>query len=246
MAYGDITDSPGAYRAPSKGGTETVRHAVVLKDSSTIGSAAIDYTNNLLDLSELTAVKDAYNNAGLYIGTAGNILVTLSGQQKIIETGSDTAGTSNKLTDSTQNFSSTVQARDVVVNTTDGTVAFVGAVDSNTALSLVDASNSASNIMASGEKYEIHRPVLFQNVAAGSILPVEVDRVWALATTTTDIMLLYQVMPKIGTKIHATWIYPTSVVIGGDMEIGGVPLTADRTFDPFADSTLFKADATQM
>ena len=191
MAYGDITGSPGAYRAPSKGGTETVRHAVVLKDSSTIGSAAIDYTNNLLDLSELTAVKDAYNNAGLYIGTAGNILVTLSGQQKIIETGSDTAGTSNKLTDSTQNFSSTVQARDVVVNTTDGTVAFVGAVDSNTALSLVDASNSASNIMASGEKYEIHRPVLFQNVAAGSILPVEVDRVWALATTTTDIMLLY-------------------------------------------------------
>ena len=191
MAYGDITGSPGAYRAPSKGGTETVRHAVVLKDGTEIGSAAIDYTNNLLDLSELTAVKDAYNNAGLYIGTAGNILVTLSGQQKIVETGSDTAGTSNKLTDSTQNFSSTVQARDVVVNTTDGTVAFVGAVDSNTALSLVDASNSASNIMASGEKYEIHRPVLFQNVAAGSILPVEVDRVWALATTTTDIMLLY-------------------------------------------------------
>ena len=246
MAYGDITGSPHSYRAPSKGGTETVRHAVVLKDSSTIGSAAIDYTNNLLDLSELTAVKDAYNNAGLYIGTAGNILVTLSGQQKIIETGSDTAGTSNKLTDSTQNFSSTVQARDVVVNTTDGTVAFVGAVDSNTALSLVDASNSASNIMASGEKYEIHRPVLFQNVAAGSILPIEVDRVWALATTTTDIMLLYQVMPKLGIKTSATWIYPTSVVIGGDMEIGGVPLTADRTFDPFADSTLFKADATQM
>jgi hypothetical protein len=191
MAYGDIIGSPGAYRAPSKGGTETVRHAVVLKDSSTIGSAAIDYTNNLLDLSELTAVKDAYNNAGLYIGTAGNILVTLSGQQQIVETGSDTAGTSNKLTDSTQNFSSTVQKRDVVINTTDGTVAFVGAIDSDTVLSLVDASNSASDIMDSGEKYEIHRPVLFQNVAAGSILPIEVDRVWALATTTTDIMLLY-------------------------------------------------------
>ena len=44
MAYGDITGSAGGYRAPSKGGTETVRHAVVLKDSSTIGSAAIDYT----------------------------------------------------------------------------------------------------------------------------------------------------------------------------------------------------------
>tara|TARA_R100001082_G_scaffold60840_1_gene33826 strand:+ start:4062 stop:4637 length:576 start_codon:yes stop_codon:yes gene_type:complete len=191
MAYGDITDSPGAYRAPSKGGTETVRHAVVLKDSSTIGSAAIDYTNNLLDLSELTAVQDTHNRAGLYIGTAGNVLVTLSGQNKKLEKGAATATTSNKLTDSGQNFSSTVQKRDVVVNTTDGTVAFVGAVDSDTALSLVDASNSASNIMASGEKYEIHRPVLFQNIAAGSILPIEVDRVWALATTTTDIMLLY-------------------------------------------------------
>ena len=191
MAYGDITDSPGAYRAPSKGGTETVRHAVVLKDSSTIGSAAIDYTNNLLDLDQLTAVQDTHNRAGLYIGTAGNVLVTLSGQNKKLEKGAATATTSNKLTDSAQNFSTTVQARDVVVNTTDGTVAFVGAVDSDTALRLVDASNSASNIMASGEKYEIHRPVLFQNIAAGSILPIEVDRVWALATTTTDIMLLY-------------------------------------------------------
>ena len=191
MAYGDITDSPGAYRAPSKGGTETVRHAVVLKDSSTIGSAAIDYTNNLLDLDQLTAVQDTHNRAGLYIGTAGNVLVTLSGQNKKLEKGAATATTSNKLTDSAQNFSTTVQARDVVVNTTDGTVAFVGAVDSDTALSLVDASNSASNIMASGEKYEIHRPVLFQNISAGSILPIEEDRVWTLATTTTDIMLLY-------------------------------------------------------
>ena len=246
MAYGDITDSPGAYRAPSKGGTETVRHAVVLKDSSTIGSAAIDYTNNLLDLDQLTAVQDTHNRAGLYIGTAGNVLVTLSGQNKKLKKGAATATTSNKLTDSAQNFSTTVQARDVVVNTTDGTVAFVGAVDSDTALSLVDASNSASNIMASGEKYEIHRPVLFQNIAAGSILPIEVDRVWALATTTTDIMLLYQVMPKLGIKTSATWIYPTSVVIGGDSEIIGVPLLADRTFDPFADSTLFTADATKM
>ena len=152
MAYGDITGSPGAYRAPSKGGTETIRHAVVLKDSSTIGSAAIDYTNNLLDLSQLTAVQDTYDRAGLYIGTAGNVLVTFSGQNKILETGADTAGTSNKLTDSAQNFSTTVQKRDVVVNTTDGTVAFVGAVDSDTALSLVDADNSSSDIMDSGEK----------------------------------------------------------------------------------------------
>ena len=198
MAYGDITDSPGAYRAPSKGGTETVRHAVVLKDGTEAGSAAIDYTNALLDLDELTAVQDTHNRAGLYIGTAGNVLVTLSGQNKIVDKGTTTATTSNKLTDSTQNFSTTVQKRDVVVNTTDGTYAFVSAVDSDTALSLVNYANvsggsPANDIMASGEKYEIHRPVLFQNVAAGSILPIEVDRVWPenAGTTTTDIMLLY-------------------------------------------------------
>ena len=191
MAYGDITDSPGAYRAPSKGGTETVRHAVVLKDGTEIGSAAIDYTNNLLDLSELTAVKDAYNNAGLYIGTAGNILVTLSGQQKIVETGSDTAGTSNKLTESGQNFTSTVMARDLVVNTTDGTAAFVANVDSDTVLSLVNASNVSVDIMDTNELYEIYRPVVFQNVAAGSFLPIEVDRVFALGTTASDIIAIY-------------------------------------------------------
>ena len=191
MAYGDITGSPGAYRAPSKGGTETVRHAVVLKDSSTIGSAAIDYTNNLLDLADITAVQGTHNRAGLYIGTAGNVLVTLSGGNSIIDSGSATATTSNKLTDSGQNFSTTVQKRDVVVNTTDGTVAFVGAVDSDTTLSLRSASNANLDIMASGEKYEIHRPIVFQNVAAGSFLPIEVDRVFAFATTADDIMAIY-------------------------------------------------------
>ena len=188
----DLT-SPGPYRAPSKGGTETIRQAVVLKDSSTIGSAAIDYTNGELDLGQLTAVKGAHNRAGLYIGTAGNILVTLSGQNGIITKGTTTGGVSNKLADDNATFTSTVQVRDVVVNTTDGTFAFVGAVDSDTRLSLKDKDNANTDIMATSEKYEIHRPILFQNVAAGSILPIEVDRVWpaSMGTTTTDIILLY-------------------------------------------------------
>tara|TARA_R100001443_G_scaffold101_3_gene409 strand:+ start:3746 stop:4336 length:591 start_codon:yes stop_codon:yes gene_type:complete len=188
----DLT-SPGPYRAPSKGGTETIRQAVVLKDSSTIGSAAIDYTNGELDLGQLTAVKGAHNRAGLYIGTAGNILVTLSGQNGIVVKGTATGGVSNKLADDNATFTSTVQVRDVVVNTTDGTFAFVGAVDSDTRLSLKDKDNANTDIMATSEKYEIHRPVLFQNIAAGSILPIEVDRVWpaSMGTTTTDIILLY-------------------------------------------------------
>ncbi len=192
MAYGDITGSPDAYRAPGKPGIQTVRRAVILKDSSTIGSAAINYLDNLKDLNQLTTVAHTENNAGLYIGTAGNVCVNLSAQKKIIENGKATGtAVTNDLVDTTQNFTSTVQKRDLVINTTDGTVAFVGAVDSDTVLSLVDASNSAVDIMAEGELYEIHRPIVFQNIAAGSFLPVEISRIFAIATTADDIMVIY-------------------------------------------------------
>ena len=191
MAYGDITGSPDAYRAPGKPGIQTVRRAVILKDSSTIGSAAINYLDNLKDLNALTTVAHTENNAGLYIGTAGNVCVNLSAQKKIIENGKATGADTNKLVDSTQNFTSTVQKRDLVINTTDGTVAFVAAVDNDTNLSLVDASNSNSDIMASGELYEVHRPIVFQNIAAGSFLPLEISRIFAIATTADDIMVIY-------------------------------------------------------
>ena len=191
MAYGDITGSPHSYRAPGRPGVQTVRRAVVLKDATTLGSAAINYLDNTKDLSELSTVAHTERGAGIYIGTAGNICVNLTGQKKMVDSGSATSATTNKLVDSTQNFTSTVQPRDLVVNTTDGTVAFVGAVDSDTTLSLVDAANSNSDIMASGETYEIHRPIVFQNIAAGSFLPIEVDRVFAFATTADDIMAIY-------------------------------------------------------
>ena len=191
MAYGDITGSPDRYRAPGKPGVQTVRRAVVLKDATTLGSAAINYLDNTKDLNALSTVAHTENGAGIYIGTAGNICVNLTGQKKIVDNGKATGGVTNKLADDNQNFTSTVQPRDLVVNTTDGTVAFVGAVDSDTRLSLVDASNSGSDIMASGEKYEIHRPIVFQNIAAGSFLPIEVDRVFAFATTADDIMAIY-------------------------------------------------------
>ena len=191
MAYGDIIGDPNRYRAPGKPGVQTVRRAVVLKDATTLGSDAINYLDNTKDLNALTTVAHLENGAGIYIGTAGNISVNLTGQKKVVDNGATSSATTNKLVDSTQNFTSTVQARDLVVNTTDGTVAFVKAVDSDTTLSLVDAANSNSDIMASGEKYEIHRPIVFQNIAAGSFLPIEVDRVFAFATTADDIMAIY-------------------------------------------------------
>jgi len=205
MAYGDITHSPNQYRTPGKPGVQTVRRAVLLKDGSAVGSAAVNYLNDLKTLEQLgasepggatasTTVTKAilHNSAGIYVGTAGNIMVGFAGQKDVIESGTATATTSNKLVDSTQNFTETVQLRDFVINTTDDTVAFVSAIDSDTTLSLVEVDGTtAEDIMANTEKYEIYRPIVFQNVAAGSFLPIEVNRVFNTGTTADDIMAIY-------------------------------------------------------
>jgi len=195
MAYGDITNElVNGYVTRNNTGVETITAAVVLKDGSTKGSAAIDFTSNTLDLDNLTAIQ-AKNAAGLYIGTAGDVCVLLSGQNAPIATGTADGNTANKLIDSGATFSLAkggVQKRDIAVNMTDSAAAFVAAVDSTTTLSLVDVSNSNSDTFPDGnELYEIYRAVLFQNVAAGSLLPISVDRVFTLGTTTTDIILLY-------------------------------------------------------
>jgi len=199
MAYGDITNDPhidsSEYR--EKNGVETINKAVSIKDASTIGSAAINNLSNTADLKDLTAVS-ASNRAALYIGTAGNLCVLLSGQSAPVATGTADGNTANKLVDSGASFSAAltsgtfIQKRDVAVNTTDSTAAFISAVDSVTTLSLVDAANSSSDVFPDGnENYEIYRAVIFQNVPAGTFLPIQVDRVFALGTTADDIVAIY-------------------------------------------------------
>jgi hypothetical protein len=56
----------------------------------------------------------------------------------------------NKLVDSTQSFATSVKIGGIVHNTTDGTIATITAVDSNTQLSL------SADIMATGESYTIY------------------------------------------------------------------------------------------
>ena len=205
MAYGDITNSPNAYRSPSKPGVQTVRKAVLLKDGSSIGSAAVNYLSDTKTLEQLTSSGTAstsatkailHKNAGIYVGTAGNIMVNFSGDKDAVDSGTATGGVTNKLADDNATFTKTVQLRDLVVNTTDGTVAFVGAIDSDTQLNLVNVANvqggsPASDIMAENETYEIYRPIVFQNVAAGSFLPIEVEIVFDTGTTADDIMAIY-------------------------------------------------------
>ena len=201
MAYGDIIPDDSLsvnseYR--ERNGVETVNRAIRIKDASSLGGGPVNYTSNHLDLNKYTAVS-AQNRAGIYVGTQGNLCVLLSGQSDPVATGSSTSTVSAKLVDSTKTYTDSrdsngafIQQGDIVVNTTDNTAAFVSNVDTgNNRLDLVDASNSASNIMASGENYEIYRATLFQNIAAGSLLPIQVDRVFALGTTADDIIAIY-------------------------------------------------------
>ena len=199
MAYGDITGGVNSYRTPGKPGVQTVRRAVLLKDGSAIGSAAVNYLDDTKSLEQLTSSATAsttalkatlYNSAGLYIGTAGNVMVNFAGEKSLIDSGTTTSAETNKLVDSGKNFLEHIQLRDFIVNTTDGTVAFVASIAA-TKLTLVDIANSSANIFALGEKYEIYRPIIFQNVAAGSFLPIEVDRVFNTGTTADDIMAIY-------------------------------------------------------
>ena len=202
MAYGDITGGVNSYRTPGKPGVQTVRRAVLLKDGSAIGSAAVNYLSDTKSLEQLTNVDNTtaanttalkatlYNSAGLYIGTAGNVMVNFAGEKSLIDSGTTTSAETNKLVDSGKNFLEHIQLRDFIVNTTDGTVAFVASIAA-TKLTLVDIANSSANIFALGEKYEIYRPIIFQNVAAGSFLPIEVDRVFNTGTTADDIMAIY-------------------------------------------------------
>tara|TARA_R110000744_G_scaffold170796_1_gene289024 strand:- start:92 stop:688 length:597 start_codon:yes stop_codon:yes gene_type:complete len=198
MAYGDIIGNSHKndinYR--EKNGVETINRAVVIKDTSTKGSVEIDFTSNHLDLSQLTSV-DASNRAALYVGTGGDICVLLSGESASIAKGTANGNTANKLVDSTANFNiagGSVKLRDIVVNTTDNGAfaAFVGAIDSATTLSLKDISNANSDKFPDGnETYEIYRAVLFQNIPAGTFLPMQVDRIFTLGTTADDIIAMY-------------------------------------------------------
>lgn len=200
MGYGDIIQSQHqsneTYRELN--GVETVSRAVVLKDASTKGSSAINYTSNTTNLAQLDLVK-AYNNAALYIGTQGDVLVLFSSQSVPVVTGTADTNTTNKLVDSTASFTNAIskgdnfiQVRDVVVNTSTGNAAFVGNVPSLSTIDLVDINNNAIDIFPNGnEPYEIYRAILLQNIAAGSFLPIQVDRVFTVGTTADDIIAIY-------------------------------------------------------
>ena len=176
---------------PDKQPISTVVHAVLIRNSG----SSIDYRSDSLNLSQLTGTK-AYNDAGVYVGVQGDLLVELSGSP-IIKHGITVADTTNKLVH--EGFSASdhdILVGDRVLNVTDNTQAWVQAIDSDTTLALVTApgGSSAADIFdgnETAERYEIYRPILFQQVAAGSFLPIKVNRIYSSNTTADDIISLY-------------------------------------------------------
>ena len=107
-----------------------------LYGASTMGSTNYGFFLITLDTTGLTGAYPLVVGSSQYIAT-------------IVDSGTTDGTTSNKLVDSTQNFTSTVSVDDIIFNDTDNTYAKVTVVDSDTVLTLdVD-------IMTSGELYEI-------------------------------------------------------------------------------------------
>jgi len=121
-----------------------------------------------------------------------------------------TSAALNKLIDTTQAFTTTVKVGAIVHNITDGAIATVTAIDSNTQLTL------SSDIMAINKDYTIYaapetngcalyvgvagdvkvkmasgKDVVFTGVPAGSFMPVNVTKVYETGTDATNIVALW-------------------------------------------------------
>ena len=120
-------------------------------------------TDFVLKVYETKALAEEGNDLNaLYVfnngrdGDTADELVSNGGQ---FINGTDTSGTSSKLTDTAARFGTRLVGK-TVKNTTDSTEATITARDSKTVLSL------SANIMASGESYHIEDPgfyFTFQN-----------------------------------------------------------------------------------
>lgn len=103
----------------------------------------------------------------------------------IVDSGTTTASTANKLTESGQDFLTTVSIGDIVWNTTDGTTATVTAVDSNTVLSL------SANVVPTSKAYTIYS----KNGHADQIISVN-GAILVQQDSTTTVKVAYESMEK--------------------------------------------------
>ena len=121
------------------------------------------WLNNFNHSGNLTNVKDglenglnftidsvAYNDAVIYPLIAHSQSYVFNTSSNIKLSGTATSSASDKLVDTSENFTNVVIVGDVVKNTTTNSIAAVTAIDSNTAVTL------SSDIMSNGQNYIIY------------------------------------------------------------------------------------------
>jgi len=149
----------------------------------------------------------------LQVGTAIAVVpsdtISIPNGGGVQQSSAATGTTADKLVDSGGAFTTTVSVGAIVVNETDGTMATVSAVDSNTQLSI------SADIMATGESYTIYatpetqgcvlyvgvsgdvkvkmasgKDVVFTAVPVG-FMPIQVTKVYSTGTAATNIVALW-------------------------------------------------------
>jgi len=97
-------------------------------------------------------------------------------QDSVVELGTTTSATTNKLVDSGQNFQTTVDVGDLVRNISTNKYATVSAIDSNTTLSLT------KDIMTSSVRYLISDGFIQDTRNNGTVFPtISMSKVWRAA-----------------------------------------------------------------
>ena len=143
-------------------GTQPVSGAVTLDNNSVTGkvltglptpaAATVLATDSILDgfgklQSQINGIANGLQFQGAWNATSNSPVLVSGGNEAA--SGTTTSTTTNKLVDSSANFTSTVTVGDKVINQVDRQTALVTGVDSNTILSL------ASDIMLTNEAYTI-------------------------------------------------------------------------------------------
>jgi hypothetical protein len=150
---------PSLYKITFFGNTVTFNDKIG-EDSLT----SLNWLNNFNHIASNVNIKDglqnginftvssvSYPDAIIYPLIAHSQQYVYDSVGNIILTGTATSSAASKLVDTSENFTNVVLAGDVILNTTDSTVATVVSIDSNTELTLT------SDIMSNGENYTIIR-----------------------------------------------------------------------------------------
>jgi hypothetical protein len=167
------------YRHPNRGVT-TGKVSLGTPDGGVAIPSLTSLTGYRPSVFELTDMRTAIE------GEAQN-------RGKLIDSGTTTSTTTNKLIQTGQNFTSTVAINDTVKNLTDSTTTTVSAIDSDTTLSL------NADIMASGELFEISTPYIITTSNIRNIFQTSLSLDdWTDSTVATDDKILENHYSDIG------------------------------------------------